>query len=167
MTTRKFQKKFFLKKSKNINQKSKKISKNGYPKYAHIRDGGLPPILFTFWKFTPKKTPFLLFFRFWTFLYPFSESRARCSWYVQNFILFRTNPILYNNLYILWICARVPCFSIFALYRYARVYAYMFRFCLYFVHFRKYDTKNVICVLLEKKSLEKSCNKEKCCIFAL
>lgn len=57
--------------------------------------------------------------------------------------------------------------SRFSLYRGTRVYAYMFRFCLYFVHFRKYDTKNVICVLLAKKNLEKYCNKEKCCIFAL
>ena len=45
-------------------------------------------------------------------------------------------------------------------------YRYLFRFCLYFVHFRKYDTKIVICVLLAEKSLEKYCNKEKCCIFA-
>ena len=39
---------------------------------------------------------------------------------VHKFILFRTNPILYNNLYIFGLCARCRCFSIFALYRYGR-----------------------------------------------
>ena len=68
----------------------------------------------------PKKTPFLRFFRFCTFLCTFSESRACSSDYVQIFIPFRTNPILYNNLYIFGFCARLPCLPIFALYRNGR-----------------------------------------------
>ena len=91
-----------------------------YPKYAYIRDGDSPPILFTFENFAPQKSPFLRFFRFCTFLCAFSESRACSSGYVQIFIHFRTNPILYNNLYILGICACLPCSSIFALYRNGR-----------------------------------------------
>ena len=91
-----------------------------YPKYAYIPRGDSPPILFTFENFAPQKSPFLRFFRFCTFLYPFSESRACSSEYVQIFIPFRTNPILYKNLYIFGLCARLPCFSIFALYRNGR-----------------------------------------------
>ena len=77
-----------------------------YPKYAYIRDGDSPPILFTFENFVPQISPFLRFFRFCTFLCTFSESRARSSDYVRKFIPFRTNPILYNNLYIFGLCAR-------------------------------------------------------------
>lgn len=91
-----------------------KISSRGCLKYAYIRNGDSPPILFTFENFAPQISPFLLFFRFCTFLWAFSESRARSSDYAQNFIPFRTNPIMYNNLYIFGFCARVPCFSIFA-----------------------------------------------------
>ena len=110
----KFFKKIFFRK------KSKKFSKKGYPKYAYIRDGRSLSILFTFENFASQKTPFLRFFRFCTFLCTFSESSARSSGYVQNFIPFRINPILYKNLYIFGICACVPCFSIFALYRNGR-----------------------------------------------
>ena len=115
----------------------------------------------------PKKRPFCDFFRFCTFLWSFSESSARSSDYAQNFIPFRTNPILYNNLYIFGFCAvrnraRNP-----RIYRNGRARGILFRFCLVFVHFRKYDTRIAICVLLEKKSLEKYCNKEKITIFAL
>ena len=76
-----FKKIFFLK--KNIYPKF-----FSYPKWPWFRSGGLPPILFTFQNFVPKKSPFLRFFRFCTFLCTFSESRARSSYYVQNFIPF-------------------------------------------------------------------------------
>ena len=117
------------------------------PKVCPGSQRGLP-VNFTFKKFRAPKNALSAIFRFCTFLCPFSESRARSSGYVQKFILFRTNPILYNNLYVFGFRARVPCFSIFALYRYGRGCRVLFRFCLYFVHFRKYDTKIVICVLL-------------------
>ena len=60
-----------------------------YPKYAYIPRGDSPSILFTFENFVPKKSPFLRFFRFCTFLWSFSESSACSSGYVQKFIPFR------------------------------------------------------------------------------
>ena len=106
----------------------------------------------------PKKAPFCDF-----------------SVFVLFYVLFRNPvlaiPIVYKILSLLGLirfCTFIYPFSE-ILYRYIQERArarYLFRFCLYFVHFRKYDTKIAICVLLEKKSLEKSCNKEKCCIFA-
>ena len=90
MTTRKFSKKFFQKKFRAEATQSMPTSETGGP----------CQYFFTFWIFTAQKTPFLRFFRFCTFLWSFSESRARYSDYVQKFIPFRTNPILYNNLYV-------------------------------------------------------------------
>lgn len=132
-----------------------------------ISETGGPCLYFPHLIFSrPKKRPFCDF-----------------SVFVLFYVLFR-NPVLalpemYKNLSLLGLirfCTIICMFSDFvpvgtgfrfSLYRGTRVYAYMFRFCLYFVHFRKYNTKIVICVLLEKKSLEKYCNKEKCCIFAV
>ena len=79
----KFKKIFFW---KNL----KKISRKGYPKWPWFRSGDSPSILFTFWKFTAQKTPFLRFFRFCTFLCTFSEFSACSSYYVHIFIPFRT-----------------------------------------------------------------------------
>lgn len=57
---------------KNFSTKNlKKISSEGYPKYAYIRAGDPPPILFTFENFTALKTPFLLFFPFLYFFMGF------------------------------------------------------------------------------------------------
>ena len=67
LTHEKISEKFFS--EKNL----KKISRKGYPKYAYIPRGDTPSTLFTFENFVPKKTPFLRFFRFCTFLWSFSE----------------------------------------------------------------------------------------------
>ena len=79
VTSENFSKKFF----------SEKISKKGYPKYAYIRDGDSLQYFLPLKISRPKKRPFCDFFRFCTFLWSFSESRACSPGYVQKFIPFR------------------------------------------------------------------------------
>ena len=107
----------------------------------------------------PKKRPFCDFFRFCTFLCTFSESRARYSDYVQNFIPFRTNPILYNNLYIFGMYARWRRHENPRLYRNGRGRSICSDFVFILFILGNMIQKYAQSVLLEKKSLEKHCNK--------
>ena len=99
-----FKKNFFWKYNTQKNFKKIYTIFFSYPKYAWNCSGDSPPILFTFENFGSLKTPFLRFFRFCTFLWAFSESRARYSDCVQIFILFRTIIYAIYRYYNLKLC---------------------------------------------------------------
>lgn len=101
-----------------------------------ISETGLPSDTFYLLKIHCPKNALSAIFPILYFLWAFSESRARCSDYVQifvqffkfgkisdyvqKFIPFRTNPILYNNLYVFGLRADRRGLSIFAIYRNGR-----------------------------------------------
>lgn len=104
--------------SKKYNTQKKFFSNKKYihkifllPKVCPYPRRGLPPILFTFENFVPQKSPFLRFFPILYFFMYFFGFRRSC---LDFLFIFGT------SLFIFGICACLPCFSIFALYRNGR-----------------------------------------------